>query len=346
MIRCQNIWLSIFVLGMRELEVKYFLNICYIQKGKRKRTTGVNYQACYVVTMNISDIEQYLTWLKGNHNGTFDLDYYYDLADTYEIETFRIWEERLKTVKILNKVFLVVSILIAVIDFLLLISIFSASVRERSASWYLYHLNFVTILQITFSLPRLEAILHDTFGTCMFFSFIEWTLTPLHYVNLVLMDIEILATVLASDPRWRTSPQKRFFVSMTAAWISCILFSVVVMFFGHEEHPHFPICFHQNKAAEILGHVVRTLLPFIFSVALIIAGLVLFVRAKRSPENYSHMTVDRISLQTFNEWFACFMMWNISIAFVEILVYNMQTFFFDLGLVLDISIQMFAFIIH
>jgi hypothetical protein len=223
-------------------------------------------------------------------------------------------------------------------------TVLSAPVRKESAGWYLYHLNFVTILQVIFALPRLEASLHETYGFCMFFTFTEWVLTLAHYVSIVLMDIEILANIFASDPKWKNNPSKRFHISIAVTWISCILFSVIAVFFGHEEHSALPICFNLNKTAETMGHVLKNLLPFLFTTGLMIAGITLFIHSKRNPETYTHVTQYR--LQTFNEWFVCFLIWNSFIAFAEILAHNMHLHVVTFDFVWDVAFQMIIFIIH
>lgn len=274
----------------------------------------------------------------------FQFENYYDIPEFYEVQTFEAWETKFETVKVLNTLFLVVSILFAVIDFLLLFSILSSRVRKESACWYLYHLNFVTILKVCFSLPRLEASIHQSFGACMFFTFTEWALTLTYVVNIVLMDIEILANIFASDPIWRNNTEKRFYISMAITWFSCILFSVIVMFFGHDEHSEFPVCFNVNRTAKILGYVMNTILPLIFTTSLMVAGVTLFIRSKRSPDNFKHVTQDK--LQYFNEWFVCFMTWNSFVAVSEILGTNMHTYAADLDFVWAVGFQMAIFIIH
>lgn len=286
--------------------------------------------------------------MKFNHSEGLYYDYYYFYHlynDTYEIESFQRWEG-VADIGSLNIAFVVVSIVVGVLDLLLLVTIFSASVRERSASWYLYHLNFVTILHCAFSLPRLEVDLHLEFGSCMFFSFTEWTFQLVYYVNLALMDIEILTTILTSTAKWKANPMKRFFISMTVSWISCILFAVFIKFFGHEENRNFPICFHEKKSVAVIGNVTRGLLPAIVTVIMTIVGLVLFIRTKKRPENYTHISANQGSLQIYNEWFACFMACNVLVLFTKVLNLVMLEGFFQLGLHADIILLMAITLAH
>lgn len=276
----------------------------------------------------------------GNHNYTFFS--YYDYY-TYEIESFNHWEDEVN-VETLNTYFIVISIVIGVLDSLLLVTVFSASTREKSASWYLYHLIFVTLLQVIFSLPRMEADLHNDFGTCMLFSFIEWTLTLVYSINLALMDIEILTTVVVSNAKWKLNPQKRFHISLTTTWVFCILFSVFVKFYGHDERSYIPICFNVNKTSEILGRVTRDWIPSFVVIILTIVGVILFIRTKRSPE--SNTSNNRTSLQYSNEWFAFFMTSNCLVILTEVLLYEMYMNILELEVYVAITMQMTAFLIH
>lgn len=276
----------------------------------------------------------------GNHTYTFFS--YYDYY-TYEIESFNHWDDEVD-VETLNTYFIVISIVIGVLDLLLLVTVFSATTREKSASWYLYHLIFVTVLQVIFSLPRMEADLHNDFGTCMLFSLIEWILILVYSINLALMDIEILATVVVSNSKWKSNPRQRFHISLTTAWIFCILFSVIVKFYGHDENSHIPICFNVNETSEILGRVTRDWIPSFVVIILTTVGVILFIRTKRSPE--SNTANNRISLQYSNEWFAFFMTTNCLVILSEVLLYEMYMNILELEVHVAITMQMTAFLVH
>lgn len=295
--------------------------------------------------MNRSFEEYYQELMENIANLSFDLSDFYEGLDESEIETYRIWEGRMEVLKVLNKVFIALAIVFGILDFLVLVTALSASARKKSASWYLYHLNFVTILQIIFVLPKLEDDLLSVFGVCMFFSFAHWTLTFVYSANLFIMNIEILASIIASNPRWKKSPKNRFGISMTAIWISCILLSVIVMFFGHEEKKPFPVCFHVNQVAEKIRLIFKDWVPAVLIFAQIIAGLVLFIRTKKSPENYSHIIENKKSLQSCNEWFACFMTWNLLVILTNGLAIEVFMMFSTQDIFIDIIIQMCVFLI-
>lgn len=283
----------------------------------------------------------------GIENHTFSFfDYYmpYDIP-TYEIESFQPWEEDVN-VEALGICFLVICVMTGVLDLLLLVTAFSASVREKSASWYLYHLIFVTVLQVIISISTLEIEFHNNFGACMFFSFTEWTLDLVYSVNLVLMNVEIIATIVAPISKLKSNTQTRFFISTTTAWVSSILFSALVKFFGYEKHAYFPICFNENKTAEILGQIMKMWIPDIVVVISIIAGVVLFIRTKISPGKYTHITTDQISLQLFNEWFAFFVTSNCLVILNRMVLYEMHINFFQLGMFNHLLLRMVAVIVH
>lgn len=277
------------------------------------------------------------------YNNTY-LDYYY--YTNYEIETFENLISAKYILDVLNKVFVVMSILLCLADFLLLVTVFSAQARQQSAIWYLYHFNFLTILHVIFSLQTLEGTFHKSFGSCMFFHFTYWVFVLLFNANLVLMDIEIIATVFTASPRWKTCPKKRFFIAMTAVWNSCLLTSVIITFFGHEEHEGIPICFNQNSAVQRISVVVRDWTPCIISAAFSIAGLVFFIRTKRRREDYSHVTDRDNSVQKINEWFACFMVWNTFVGFSKIVSYVMHLHFYTIGLTWTVVFQIVMYLLQ
>lgn len=224
-----------------------------------------------------------------------------------------------ETVRQINTAFLVCSVILGVIDLLLLVTVISATARERSAALYLYHLTFVTIILVIFTLPSSD---HYTFGVCLLLLFSHWVLLLVYNANIVLLNIEILGTIFTSNPRWKVNPRKRFFISMTATWISCILFSVLFIFFGHEGHKYYPLCFIQNNTAKLIALIVKDWIPAVMFLAQTITGLVLFIRMKRRPENYSHMMENQNSLRSFNEWFACFMTLNLVVMLVNGLIFQ------------------------
>lgn len=278
-----------------------------------------------------------------NHNFSF-FNYYYDMP-TYEIESYQPREEN-ADVEAFGICFLVICVMIGILDLLLLVTAFSASVRNKSASWYLYHLIFVTVLQVIIPLSSLEIELHNNVGACMFFSFTEWTLELVYSVNLVLMSVEIFATIVAPISKLKSNTRTRYLISMTTAWVSSILFSALVKFFDYEKHVHLLICSHANKTTEILGKIMKMWIPDIVVVISIITGVVLFIRTKRSPGKYSQVITDQISLQLLNEWFAFFMAFNCLFILSKIVLYELHINFFELGMFSHILLWMVAVIVH
>ncbi|XP_060605658.1 uncharacterized protein LOC132758144 [Ruditapes philippinarum] len=276
------------------------------------------------------------------YNDTAYEHYYY----TYEVESFVNLIPEKKLLEILNKCFVAATILVTFADFLLLVTIFSAQVRQQSAGWYMAHLNFLTILRVLSLLPKLEGTFHTSYGTCMFYTYLDWAFSLLYVTNLILMDVEIIATVFTTSPRWKACSKKRFFISMTILWNASLLTSAVISFFGYEEHIAIPICFNQNKAAHILGAVFKERMPFAISIIFSITGTVFFIRTKRKPENYNHVTENSNSVQTINEWFACFMAWNTFTFSTSAVVFVLHSHMHTLGFAWIIALQMVLGVIY
>lgn len=287
-------------------------------------------------------LQEYYDVMDGNI--TFDPMVFYDYMDTYEFENMDAWLEEFAAS--FNKVFVGLSIVLVVMIVLLLLTVFNAHARESSASWYLYHLNFVTVLQVVVALPMMEANLHATFGACMFFSFAEWTLAAVYWINMTLMNIEIMATLFVTNPKWKWNPQQRFLISMAATWISCMLFSVFVSFFGHDENDVLPVCFHQNSLFNITRRVGQEIIPTVILVALTITGIVVFVRSKRRPENYSHVAENQNRMRLISEWFVCLMVWNVLIFVSQVMLYEIRLQVFSSRYFIDVILQMTVFLVH